>query len=215
MNNSLLNRFTPKEPKFFHFLKQVSEIYVAASELLAEAIQAKTVDERREFFRLIKVKEHEADALSRDIFDALSSSFITPFDREDIHDMADCLDDMVDYVNSCAKRIAIYNPKHNGQVEVELGKIIIESAKCVDAAMASLPQLKRHSEKIKQQIELLHTLENKADEIYEDAITLLFAEETNPIELLKTKEILSELEKTTDAAERLGKVLKTIIVKYA
>ena len=81
--------------------------------------------------------------------------------------------------------------------------------------MASLPQLKRHSEKIKQQIELLHTLENKADEIYEDAITLLFAEETNPIELLKTKEILSELEKTTDAAERLGKVLKTIIVKYA
>lgn len=215
MNNSLLNRFTPKEPKFFHFLKQVSEIYVVASELLADAIQAKTVDERREFFRLIKVKEHEADALSRDIFDALSSSFITPFDREDIHDMADCLDDMVDYVNSCAKRIAIYNPKHNGQVEVELGKIIIEFAKCVDNAMASLPQLKRHSEKIKQQIELLHTLENKADEIYEDAITLLFAEETNPIELLKTKEILSELEKTTDAAERLGKVLKTIIVKYA
>lgn len=215
MNNSLLSRFTPKEPKFFHFLKQVSEIYVSASALLLEAIQSSTMDQRREFFRQVKTKEHEADVLSREIFDALSSSFITPFDREDIHDLADCLDDVVDYVNSCAKRIAIYNPKHSSTSELELGKIVAETAKSVDLAMGSLSQLRKNVDTLKKQIELLHTLENKADEIYEDAITQLFAEESDPIELMKTKEILYELEKTTDAAERIGKILKTIIVKYA
>ena len=131
------------------------------------------------------------------------------------HALADFIDDSIDRINSCAKRIAIYNPKHSSTSELELGKIVAETAKSVDLAMGSLSQLRKNVDTLKKQIELLHTLENKADEIYEDAITQLFAEESDPIELMKTKEILYELEKTTDAAERIGKILKTIIVKYA
>lgn len=215
MNNSFLNRFTPKEPKFFDFLKQVSVIFVDVANYLQQALQAETVEQRKDFFRQIKDKEHEADALARQIFDALGTSFITPFDREDIHVLADCMDDVIDLANSCAKRLVIYNPKELNNAAFELGKIVAEDAKCVDQAIDYLATMKKNTPALKECIERLHTLENKADEIYEKAITQLFAEEKDAVELIKTKEILSILETTTDSSERIGKALKTIVVKYA
>ena len=129
MNNSFFSRFTPKEPKFFDLLKQVSEVLVTASDLLATALQCETRDERVEYFHRIKEQERLGDQLSHKIFEELSSSFITPFDREDIHLLADCLDDVIDRVNSCSKRIAIYNPKINNQKALELGAVVKDDAK--------------------------------------------------------------------------------------
>lgn len=215
MNNSLLNRFTPKEPKFFDYLKEVSSLFLAVSNYLLEALQSKTPAERRDFFHQIKDKEREADAVGRTIFEALESSFITPFDREDIHDLADCLDDVIDLVNSCAKRLAIYNPKGWNEEALELGKVVVEDAKCVAEALEVLPLLKKKGSVMKTFIERLHTLENEADEIYENALIKVFETEKDAVELIKTKEILSVLEQTTDASERIGKVLKTLVVKYA
>ena len=215
MNNSFFSRFTPKEPKFFDLLKQVSEVLVTASDLLATALQCETRDERVEYFHRIKEQERLGDQLSHKIFEELSSSFITPFDREDIHLLADCLDDVIDRVNSCSKRIAIYNPKINNQKALELGAVVKDDAKCIDTAMNELGTLRKNASSLKARSKELHDLENKADVIYEVAIINLFEEEKDGIELVKTKEILAELEAATDAAERVGKVLKTIIVKYA
>lgn len=215
MNNSLLSRFTPKEPKFFDFLKQVSDIYVSVSDLLLQSLEAKGVDEHRAYFHQVKEQERAADKIGRDIFDALESSFITPFDREDIHDLADSLDDVIDLVNSCAKRLAIYNPKQLSEVALELGKVVVEDARCVSEAMDALTVMRKKADALKVCIERLHTLENQADDIYEDGLIHLFEEEKDAVELIKTKEILSELEKITDASEHIGKVLKTIVVKYA
>lgn len=141
MNNSFFSRFTPKEPKFFDLLKQVSEVLVTASDLLATALQCETRDERVEYFHRIKEQERLGDQLSHKIFEELSSSFITPFDREDIHLLADCLDDVIDRVNSCSKRIAIYNPKINNQKALELGAVVKDDAKCIDTAMNELGDL--------------------------------------------------------------------------
>lgn len=215
MNNSLLSRFTPKEPKFFDYLKQVSDINVSVSDLLLHALEAKGVDERRAYFHQVKEQERAADKIGRTIFDALESSFITPFDREDIHDLAESLDDVIDLVNSCAKRLAIYNPKQLSEVALELGKVVVEDARCVAEAMDALTVMRKKGDALKACIERLHTLENQADDIYEDGLIHLFEEEKDAVELIKTKEILSELEKITDASEHIGKVLKTIVVKYA
>ncbi len=215
MNNSLLSRFTPKEPKFFDFLKQVSDIYVSVSDLLLQSLEAKGVDEHRAYFHQVKEQERSADKIGRDIFDALESSFITPFDREDIHDLAESLDDVIDLVNSCAKRLAIYNPKQLSEVALKLGKVVVEDARCVSEAMDALTVMRKKADALKACIERLHTLENQADDIYEDGLIHLFEEEKDAVELIKTKEILSELEKITDASEHIGKVLKTIVVKYA
>lgn len=215
MNNSFFSKFGPKEPKFFDYLKQVSEILLAASEMLQGALECQTGEERKEFFRKIKEKERLGDELSHKIFEELSSSFITPFDREDIHLLADKLDDVIDRINSCAKRIAIYNPKKNNPYEKSLGEIVKKDAECVNDAMEELGSIRKNAAKLKQHCKTLHDLENEADDVYETAIINLFEEEKDGIELIKMKEILNELEKTTDAAEHVGKILRTIIVKYA
>ena len=126
MNNSLFSRFTPKEPKFFSYLQQTSEVLVKASDLLIEMLQCEGKEKRMDFYHLIKDEERKGDKLSHEIFEELSTSFITPFDREDIHLLADSLDDVLDRINSSAKRIAIYNPKKNVASTLKLGKIITQ-----------------------------------------------------------------------------------------
>ena len=215
MNNSFFSRFTPKEPKFFHLLKQVSEVLIAASDLLVDSMQCSTREERTDYFHKIKDQERLGDQLAHKIFEELSTSFITPFDREDIHSLADCMDDVIDRVNSCAKRIAIYNPKANNPMAIELGFVVKDDAKCIDIAMKELESLRKNASSIKARSKELHDLENKADDVYEQFLIDLFENEKDAIEVIKLKEIMSELEKATDIAEQVGKIIQTIIVKYA
>ncbi|WP_320640136.1 DUF47 domain-containing protein [Porphyromonas sp.] len=215
MDNSLLSRFTPREPKFFVYLNQMSVLFTEAAELMLEALQVSSSEGRRDFFVKIKEKEHAADMVSHTIFNALEESFITPFDREDIHALADRLDDAIDLLNSSAKRLSIYNVTKTLPSFIELGKIIVEASKIIQLVVNNLGDLHKKSTEVKEGSEQIHALENRGDEIYEAAITQLFIEETNAIELVKNKEILSHLEKVTDAADRIGKVLKTILVKYS
>lgn len=215
MHNSFISRLSPKEPKFFELLKQVSEVLSAAAALLLEQLKSETKEDRRDYFQKVKEQERIGDQLSHKIFEELSASFITPFDREDIHLLADCMDDIVDLINSSSKRIAIYNPKANNPRALELGQVVSEDAASISKAMDELGSVRKNATSLKLHCKELHDLENRADDIYEAAIIKLFEEETDGIELVKVKEILAELEKATDAAERVSKVLKTIIVKYA
>ena len=95
MKNSFFNRFTPKEPKFFPLLKQLSEVLSASSVALVESLQHDQPTERSEYYKKIKDLEREGDRLTHLIFDELGTTFITPFDREDIHDLASCMDDVI------------------------------------------------------------------------------------------------------------------------
>ena len=88
MKNSFFSRFTPKEPKFFPLLKQLSEILSASSSILVESLRHDSPTERANYYKLIKDREREGDKLTHLIFDELGTTFITPFDREDIHDLA-------------------------------------------------------------------------------------------------------------------------------
>lgn len=215
MKNSFFNRFTPKEPKFFPLLKQLSDVILTASDLLIECLQQDSPDVRADFYKKIKDQEREGDRLSHKIFDELSTTFITPFDREDIHDLASHMDDVIDGINSSVKRIAIYNPRPIADSGVELGRLVQEGAVCIKNATEELEVFRKNSAKLRTCCRTLHEIENRADDVYELFIMRLFETEKDSIEIIKIKEIMSELEKTTDAAERVGKILKTIIVKYA
>jgi predicted phosphate transport protein (TIGR00153 family) len=215
MNNSFFSRFTPKEPKFFDLLKQLSDVLLVAADLLTQTIQCTEQKDRMDYYHKIKDQERKGDQLSHQVFEELSTSFITPFDREDIHLLADYLDDVIDRINSCAKRIAIYNPKKNVKEAPELVALVKKDAECISTAMEGLEALRKNAIHLKARCKELHDLENQADDVYELAIIHLFEEEKDGIEIIKTKDILYELEKATDAGERVGKALKTIIVKYA
>ena len=215
MNNSFFNRFTPKEGKFFPLLKQQAAVLVKASDLLIECLKTETHEEQAEYYKKIKEQEREGDKLSHKVFDELNSTFITPFDREDIHSLANYLDDVMDEINSSAKRIALYKPKRIPQEAMELALLIKEASLCIDKITDELDKLRNNAKKVKQYCKELHEIENKADDVYEHFVIKLFEEETDSIELFKLKEILYEMERATDVAEHVGKIVRTIIVKYA
>lgn len=215
MNNSFFSNFTPKEPKFFPILKEMSEVMLVASDLIIECVQNDDHEKAIEFYKKIKEQEKKGDALSNKVFDELNSTFITPFDREDINHLSNRMDDVTDYINSCAKRIVLYNPKHLPESALELAKLIREGAVCIGKAVDELDVLKKNAKKIKEYCAELHDIENRADDVYEHFIIELFENEKNGIEIIKLKEIMYELEKATDATEYVGKIIKTIIVKYA
>jgi len=213
--NNLFDKFVPKEPKFFPILKEMAEVILVASDLITECVQNSDHETTIEYYKKIKEQEKKGDVLSAKIFDELNSTFITPFDREDIHHLADRLDDVTDYINSCAKRIVLYNPKQMPKEAVELAMLIKEGAIYITKAVDELDVMKKQSKKIKEYCVELHNIENRADDIYENFLIELFAKEKDAIEVIKLKEIMYELEKATDAAEYVGKIIKTIIVKYS
>ena len=215
MNNSFFSNFTPKEPKFFPILKEMSDVMLVASDIMIEFIQHYDHETAPDYYKRIKEQELKGDALSRRIFDELDSTFITPFDREDINQLANRLDDVTDCINSCAKKMVLYNPVKLPASALEIADLIRKDAICIGKAIDELDVLKKDAKTIKNHCNELHDIENKADDVYEHFIIDLFENEKDGIEVIKLKEILGGLEKITDVAEYVGKIIKTIIVKYA
>ncbi len=213
--NSFLSVFTPKEPKFFPILKDMTTVMIAASEIMIDFLKNYDHETANDYFIRIKEQEKKGDILSTKVFDELNSTFITPFDREDIHNLANKLDDVTDIINSCAKKILLYNPKQMPQGAVELALVLNRCAHTISNAIDELNILKKTSKDIKIYCKELHDLEHEADDVYERFLIELFANEKDAIEVIKLKEIMAELEKSTDVAEYVGKIIQTIIVKYA
>ena len=156
MKNSFFSRFTPKEPKFFPLLKQLSEVLCEASVVLTESLQHDSPTERADYYKKIKELEHEGDKLTHRIFDELGTTFITPFDREDIHDLASCMDDVIDGINSCAKRISIYNPRPISENGKELSRLIQEEATYICKAMDELETFRKKPTLLREYCSRLH-----------------------------------------------------------
>jgi len=215
MDNTFFKKFTPKEPKFFPLLKGIVEVMKNASDLMIEFIDKGTAENSEDFYNKIKTEERKGDALSNKIFDELNTTFITPFDREDIHHLATRMDDVTDFINSAAKRIFLYKPKQMPPGAKELAIIIKEGAVTLEKAINELDILKKSRKRVSEYCTELHVLENKADDIFNQFLINLFENQHDSVELIKQKEIMYELEKATDTTESVGKIIKTIIVKYA
>ena len=215
MNNTIFNKLSPKETKFFPLLNDIAESISKTSALITECVDNYEYNSAIELVKKIKEQERKGDRLLAEIFEKLNTTFITPFDREDIHDLANTLDDVLDDINSCAKRIVMYHPNKIPESAVKLGKILIEGANILTEAIKMLATLKKDADVLKELCNQLHIFENEADDIYESFIIDLFENEKDAIEIIKLKEIMHELEDAADTMEKAGKIIKTIIVKYA
>ncbi|GHT36887.1 hypothetical protein FACS1894181_05290 [Bacteroidia bacterium] len=211
----LFDKLKPKEDKFFSLLHEMGEIIVAASKLMIECVKAYNHDDAVVYYRKIKDLEHEADAVQTRIFEELNNSFITPFDREDIKDLSETLDDVVDLINSCAKRIMLYNPKQMPESAISLSGLVLESANYLLLAIEELDTFKKRPARIRELCAQVEAVEKKADGVYEQFLIDLFEKEKDAVEIIKLKDILHELEKASDAAQVVSKSLKTVIIKFA
>lgn len=215
MRNNLFSKLTPKEPKFFPLLSGLSEVIVEISDLMIEFLTNYQPETAEQYYKKVKEVERKGDKLANKIFDELNVSFITPFDREDINDLSGTMDDVNDFVNSAAKRIYLYRPEVIPHAATELANCIKDMGLYIKKSVDELSNLKDKVKDIKQNCKELHTIENKADDIYEMFLIDLFKNWKDAVEIIKVKEIVYELEKGSDAAERVGKIIKKIIVKYA
>ncbi|MGA3126998.1 MAG: DUF47 family protein [Candidatus Korobacteraceae bacterium] len=202
-------RFIPRETKFFDlFADMVNNLTTGARQLrdLLSDYQDVTANVLK-----IKGTEHRGDEIAHALFVKLNSSFITPFDREDIHSLASSLDDVLDYINAAADRLRTYKIVNPPAAAVELATIILRQAEELAKAVALI---EKGDVLIKHCVEV-NRLENEADGISRAAIGRLFEIETDPIQLIKHKELLEVLEMATDKAEDAANVLETVVLKSA
>ncbi len=213
--DGLLHALLPKDDKFFsYFEKDVDNLYSAAKvfrDLMSNAISK---EERAQKIRRIEEIEHHGDELTHQIFSELGANFITPFDREDIHELTSKLDDILDFIQGAANRIILYRVDTISPEQERLAALIYDAIVELRQAIYYLRDF-RNADKIRESLVRINSMENEADDLFERAIADLFENCKDPILLIKTKELLVSLETATDQCEDAANAIESIIVKNA
>jgi len=213
--NSLIHALLPKDDKFFNnFEKDIENLLEAATVFKALMSPQMTPQERVQRIKRIEELEHIGDEITHQIFSDLGSTFITPLDREDIHELASKLDDILDYVQGAATRITLYKVEIILPEQERLAGMIHSAVQELHRAILALRDLKNVAT-IRECLVKINSIENEADDLFERAIGALFETCKDPILLIKTKEILVSLETATDQCEDAANVIESIIVKNA
>lgn len=202
-------RLIPKDTSFFEMFAAMSNNLIDAARALVDLfadyhnVEAKIEDIRR--------IEHLGDEMTHSIMRKLNQTFITPFDREDIHTLASSLDDVVDFINAACARIVMYRITDPPVEAGQLARLILAQCEELEKAVSHLQK----SDDVLRHCVEINRLENEADQVSRVAIARLFDHETNPINLIKIKELLEFLETATDKAEDVADVLETVVLKNA
>ncbi len=202
----------PKTTDFFDYFEQHGRLGAeACQELLAMFSGTGDLVVRA---ARIKEIEREADAITHTCTEVLHRTFITPFDRGDILTLIQKLDDVVDAIESIASRIVLYEITDKRPEAQALAEILVKASQAILQALAGLTRLS-NTEDLKQNCIVLFDLENQGDELMRSALSKLLKEETNPITIIKWKEIFERLEKATDRCEAVGDILMGIVIEAA
>lgn len=212
--NTFFQKLVPKDKKFFPMFESQADLILQAADKLNEIFLTADVKRHAELFKDIKDLENQGDEVAHQIFDELDKTFITPFDREDIHQLTSTLDDVLDFINGTSQRIRLYNLKTFPAEFVRFSTVLLNGANEIRNAVRELYNLKR-PEMIRQACIRINEVENQADDLYHAVISDLFENEKDAIELIKKKEVLQTMERASDRMEDVADVLKTIIIKLA
>ncbi|MGA8620932.1 MAG: DUF47 family protein [Candidatus Sulfotelmatobacter sp.] len=197
----------PKDNSFFQMFAGMSDNLIAGARALVDLF-ADYHDVERKIEEIRRI-EREGDELTHAILTKLNQTFITPFDREDIHQLASKLDDVLDFINASSARIVMYRITAPPPAAGELAKIILMQSVELQKAVS----LMQKNGNILVHCVEINRLENEADIISQQAIAKLFEGEKDPINLIKIKELLEFLERATDKAEDVANVLETVVLK--
>ncbi len=212
--NNFIKAFLPKDKVFYSLFEQVSSNLIVMSENFKKAMETPDHAERMRLFKAIEDGEHKNDELTHKVFVELGQNFITPFDREDIHQLAMGLDDVADYIYAASKKIILYNVTEIDDVMIEMSHLIATSVEALKVALSELRNMK-HLRELTEACVKINSIENQADDVLDRSISRLFTENTNPTELIKLKDIYQDMEMVTDKCENAADVIESIIIKYA
>ena len=201
-------RLTPRDTTFFDLFAAQASHLVTGANLLGEMLGADRAS-RKEIGKRIADAEHEADEATHMIMRRLNSTFVTPFDRDDIYTLASSLDDCMDFMEEAADLIVLYKVDDLPARVSDQVQVLQRAAELTAEAMPRLRSMDSLSEYWVE----VNRLENQADKIHRKLLAQLFDEVTDPIQLMKIKEIVERLEDAADAFEKVANTVETIALK--
>ncbi len=201
-------RFTPRDTSFFDLLAELASHLVIGANLLGELLGAPR-SERKEIGKKIADAEHNADDATHAIMRRLNSTFVTPLDRDDIAGLASALDDCMDYMEEAADLIVLYKLE---EIPAKVSEQISVLQRCAELTAEAMPHLRSMGDLSEYVIEI-NRLENQADKAHRKLLAQMFDEITDPIHLMKLKEVVETLEDAADAFEAVANMVETIALK--
>ena len=200
-------RLTPRDSSFYDMFTASAENLVQATDVLSVFVHEHT--RRDELATKLRDLEHAGDQLTHAVFRQLNSSFVTPFDREDIYKLASDLDDVMDCIEAAADLVVLTGL---GTLPAEMGQQVALLQRCAAVTAESLPRLRTMKGLDEYWIEV-NRLENEADKLYRRLLSRLYSGQFEALEILKLKEVADQLEEAADAFEHVANVVETISVK--
>ena len=214
--DSLIRMLLPREERFHELFEENTANLVKGGEAFLAVTNGRTTEERR--VRLVELKglEHDGDQITRRIFEALNSTFLTPLDREDIRALAVDIDDILDYLEGTAQFLVIFEGDKTPPELPRFAEILLEMVQQIDG-ITRLIWDQRNGQKIHDRMVRISDLENQADAVYISALEALFRGDNgrDAIEVLKWKEIYQGLEDACDKCKDFTHVVGNILIKNA
>lgn len=209
----MFERFKPADEAFFKLFEEAADILFQGAELLQEMMAThETIDSRLE--DLIKL-EQNGDKVTDKIIDKLNETFMTPFDREDIYSLARELDEILDSVCSTVEKMVIYKTGKPDQKFREMVDIFVSATEKVKNSVYYLRKMKNKTVQILDLCYEIKKNESEGDKIYRLGVAELFNSSTDAMAVLKWKEVFEQLETALDRCEKIAKVIRGVVVKYA
>ena len=213
--DNFIRWFMPREERFHDLLAQSAQNLLRGARLFAEIANATTLEQRRVKTVQLKAIEHDGDQVTRRIFEALNSTFITPLDREDIRMLASDLDDILDHLESAAQYLTLFELADSPDGLRRFSEILMEMATEVERTLGLIWDL-GNVRVIQEGIVRVSELENQGDSLYATVIADLFRKDSrNPVEIMKWKEIYDGLEDACDACKDFTHIVGNVVIKNA
>ena len=199
--------FVPKTTAFYDLFAKAGENALAT----ARIVERRFAEFPEHSVRQTEVKalETRGDELTRETLELLNTQYITPFDREDIYDLAKAIDDVVDYMEEASDLLGLYKVESRLDAALEQCKVLVQIAQHLSAALAELKQLRR----VEPHVVEIKRLEDEGDRIVREAIASLFENSTDALLVIRWKDILEALEEAIDSCETAADLVGNIVVK--
>ena len=200
--------FYPRDEQFFGQFNQMADEIRGAAGLLEDMLATDPPDTSK--VDLIKDAEHRCDTITHDTIQRLHRTFVTPFDREDLYALAAALDNVMDAIDHAAALVRLYRIESIRPGARELAHTVSASAARLHSALESLATKKP----VQPHAVEINRLENEADRAYQEAVRALFDSESDPVMIIKWKEVFDMLEQVTDCCEDVANVIEGVVVKH-
>ena len=211
----IIKSLLPKEDRFHALLARDTANLEKAVKLFAEIARSSSLAERQ--IKAIELKgiEHDGDMITREVFDALNQTFITPFDRDDIQSIAIDLDNILDYLEGAAQYLVLFE-LHEAPDELrQFADILVAMIQQIDSATGLMWDL-ANEKQIREIVVKVSALENQADLLHNTVVAGLFKSTgRNPLDIMKWREVYSSLEEAADACRDFSNIVANVVVKYA